>query len=303
MPEPITPPQAAPDTSRGQRVAAAGMLLNLLLAIIKLIVGLVGRSYALTADAVESMVDVVGSAVIWGGLHIAAKPADEEHPYGHGKAEALAALMVAMLIAAAGLGIAVKAVAELVQPTPGHTPRAYTLWVLITVIVVKLVVFAATRNVARGTGSQAVRVEAWHHVSDAISSFAALIGVAAAVQWGYQRADDIAALIAASVVMLNAAALVRAPVRELMDAEPADVVDEVRRIASAVPGVVRTEKMAARTSAGKIRVDMHLHVDPNIKVLEAHEISHRVKDAVMARMPRVADVLVHIEPADPPAGA
>src|ERR1044071_3040149 len=200
-PAPITPPHAAPDTTKGQALAAVGLLLNLLLAVVKLITGLLGRSYALTADAVESMVDMVGSAVTWGGLRIAAKPADEEHPYGHGKAEALAALLVALMIGAAGVGIAVKAIAELVGPTPGHVPRGYTLWVLLATIVIKGAVFIVMRNAARRSGSQAVKVEAFHQVSDAISSLAALVGVAAAVQWGIQRADDVAALVAAAIVL------------------------------------------------------------------------------------------------------
>ena len=124
----------ATDTTRGQRLALTGLLVNVVLSMIKLLAGLVGHSYALVADAIESMADIVGSVVIWGGLRIASKPADEDHPYGHGKAESLAALIVAMMIIAAGLGIAAKSISEIL--TPHHTPAAFTLWVLIAVVII-----------------------------------------------------------------------------------------------------------------------------------------------------------------------
>ncbi len=290
-----------PDTAKGQRLALLGLLLNLSLAVIKLLAGLIGHSYALVADAIESMTDLVGSVVIWSGLHIAAKPADEDHPYGHGKAEALAALVVAMMVLAAGVGIAVKSIAELV--TPHHAPAPFTLWVLVGVIIVKTWLFVVVRRAGKESGISAVHVDAWHHISDSITSLAALIGIAAAIYLGYGRADDIAALIAAGVIAANAVLLSRAPMHDLMDKEPAEVVGRARQIAQGVPGVVRTEKMAARASAGRIRIDMHLEVAPEMTVRDAHEVSHRVKDAVMAAMPRVADVLVHIEPAGAPARA
>jgi cation diffusion facilitator family transporter len=287
---------AAGGVIRGQRWAAIGLVANLLLATVKLLAGLIGHSYALVADAVESMADMVGSAVIWGGLHIAAKPADEDHPYGHGKAEALAALIVAVMVLTAGVGIAVKAATELLSP---HTaPAPFTLWVLIAVIVVKTALFMVVRRIGRESGSAAVHTDAWHHVSDALTSLAALIGIGISLRWGRPGADAIAALFASGVIIVNGMILFRAPVHDLMDKEPADVVAAARRIAESVPGVVNTEKMAARASAGRIRIDMHLGVNPGMSVREAHALSHRVKDAVMGQMPRVADVLVHIEPAE-----
>jgi cation diffusion facilitator family transporter len=281
--------------AKGQGLALIGLVVNFGLSVVKLLAGLVGHSYALVADAIESMTDLVGSIVIWGGLRIAGKPADEDHPYGHGKAEALAGLIVAMMVLAAGVGIAVKSIAELL--TPHHSPAAFTLWVLIGVIVIKVWLFVVVRRAGRESGSSAVHVDAWHHISDAITSLAALAGISASLLWGYGRADDIAAIVAAAVISANAVLLCRDPIHDLMDKEPADVVARVREIARAVPGVVRTEKMAARASAGRIRVDMHLEVPPTMTVLEAHAVSHRVKDAVMAQMSRVADVLIHIEPA------
>jgi cation diffusion facilitator family transporter len=289
---------AAPDSSRGQRLVLIGLITNIVLAAIKLIAGLVGHSYALVADAIESMTDIIGSAVIWGGLHIGRKPADQNHPYGHGKAEAIAALIVAGMVLAAGIGIAIKAVDAII--TPHHVPERFTLIVLVAVIVIKWMLFVAVRRAGHESGSTAVHTDAWHHVSDAITSLAALIGISIALKGGpgYERADAVAALIAAGVIIANGAALVRTPIQELMDKEPADVADEARRIAESVPGVVNTEKLAARKSGTRVWIDLHVRVPPAMSVREAHALSHRVKDAVRARMPTVADVLVHIEPAE-----
>lgn len=283
-----------PDTTRGQRLAMAGLFINLALAMIKLIAGLLGHSYALVADAIESMTDLVGSAVIWGGLRIAARPADREHPYGHGRAEALAAFIVAMIVLAAGVGIAVKAIGELF--TPHHAPAPFTLWVLIGVIAIKTALFVVVRRAGRAEGGSAIITDAWHHASDAITSFAALIGISVSLIWGYGRADDIAALVASAVIIVNAFLLFRAPIHELMDTQPSDVVDRARRIAEQVPGVRGTEKMAARASAGRTWIDLHLTVDPEATVREGHDVAHRVKDAIMAADARVADVLIHVEP-------
>lgn len=294
-----------PDSARGQQLAIIGLLINLILAVVKLLAGLLGHSYALVADAIESMTDLIGSVVIWSGLHIAAKPPDEDHPYGHGKAEALAALIVAIMVLAAGVAIAVKSASELL--TPHHTPAPFTLWVLIGVIIVKGWLFIVVRRAGRESGSSAVHVDAWHHSADAITSLAALIGISLSLYAGFGRADDIAAIVAAAVIITNALVLARVPIQDLMDKEPSDVVAQARRIARAVPGVVGTEKMAARTSGMRVRIDMHLCVEPSMTVREAHALSHRVKDAVMSAMPRVADVLVHIEPSDlgqqPPASS
>jgi cation diffusion facilitator family transporter len=281
-------------SSRNQRLALGGLLVNLALAILKLITGLVGNSYALVADSIESMVDIVGSVVIWGGLHIAAKPADEEHPYGHGRAESLAAIIVAMMVIAAGAGIAIKAIEQLLRPTA--LPAAFTLWVLIAVIIVKESMFRIVRRRARASGSSAVHVDAWHHRSDAITSLAALIGISAAVLGGIAWADGAAALAASAIIILNGILLFRRPMNELMDREPTEIVLQARRIAESVPGVINTHKVTARHFGVTYWIDMHVRVDPQMTVQHSHALGHQVKDQVRAALPRVADVLVHIEP-------
>src|ERR1043165_7706021 len=166
---------ASSSAARGQRLALIGGLANIGLAMLKLLAGILGHSYALIADAIESMADILGSVVIWGGLHIASRPADRNHPYGHGKAESLAALIVALMVFAAGIGIGAKAIDQLVSPH--HAPAAWTLAVLVVVVVVQLGLFRVVRRAGEETGSGAVRVDAWHHWSDAITSVAAFVGI------------------------------------------------------------------------------------------------------------------------------
>lgn len=281
---------------RAAHTSLIGLCINIALSIIKLVAGLVGHSYALIADAIESLADVFGSLVVWHGVNVAARPADAEHPYGHGKAEALAALAVAMLIFAAGLGIAVEAVREIL--TPHHSPAAFTLWVLLGVVLVKETLFRFVRGVATDTESGAVLVDAWHHRSDAITSAAAAVGISVALVGGpaYAPADDWAALLASGVILYNAWLLSRAPLSELMDAEPTNIIDHVRGIAARVAGVRGVEKVFARKSGVGYWIDMHVEVDPQMTVLESHRIAHAVKDRVREAMPSIRDVLVHIEP-------
>jgi cation diffusion facilitator family transporter len=285
------------DNLRGRRLALVGLLINGLLAIIKLAAGVLGRSTALVADAVESMADIFGSFVVWSSLHIARKPPDENHPYGHGRAEPIAALVVALMLIGAAVGISITAVREIIQPQ--HAPAAFTLWVLVGVIVIKEGLFQVGRRLAKRSKSSAVLADAWHHRSDAITSLAALIGIGVAVIGGpgYEAADDWAALLASAIIVFNAYRLSRDPLDELMEVEPTDITDAARLIALDVSRVHDVEKVFARKSGTGYFVDMHLEVEPSMTVHDAHEVAHDVKDAIRAKMPSVRDVLVHVEPA------
>lgn len=280
----------------GMRLAALGLIINALLAIIKLLAGVIGHSHALIADAVESITDVVGSMVVWVGLRIASKPPDVEHPYGHGKAEALATFVVAMILAGAGVSVAVSSVREIIAPSRG--PEPFTLWVLLAVVVVKEALYQVGRRLSAKTGSGAVLADALHHRSDAITSVAAAIGIGVAL-WGgkgYEIADGLAALFASGIILFNASRLARDPVHELMDRKSPEVVAQARAAARDVPGVKDIEKIHTRKNGTRYLIDMHVEVDPDMTVRDAHEVAHCVKDAVRERMPRVLDVLVHIEP-------
>lgn len=288
--------------TRTQRTVLFGLCVNVVLAITKLVAGLVGHCYALVADAVESIADILGSVVIWGGLRVGARPADDNHAYGHGKAEALAALVVAGLVFVAGLGIAIKAIGEIL--VPHHAPAPFTLIVLVVVVLVKWGMARYTASIAKQEESDATGIDAWHHLSDAITSAAAFVGISIALfgermlwhsdEWA--KADDWAALLASGVIMFNGGMMARLPLRELMDAEPEGVKSDVCATILAVEGVAGIEKCRARSSGGRHYIEVHVEVAPLMSVRDAHAITGRIKAAVRAKHPRVADVLLHVEP-------
>lgn len=299
-PTPPPPRTHRPDPARNLRTALLGLLVNTVLAAAKLAAGILGNSYALVADALESFTDIVASLITSAGLRYAARPPDEEHPYGHGRAESIAALVVSAMLFAAGVVIAVQAVREIRSPGPGPGPAPFTLWVLIAVVAIKEGVYRRMRRVARDTGSPAVAADAWHHRADAVTSAAAAIGISVALIGGegYESADDWAALAAAGIVLFNAAALLLSAWHDLMDRQSPALLARVRAAAEGVPGVAGVEKLHSRRSGSADFIDMHLHVDPDMTVHDAHALSGRVKAAVRDAVPSVANVLIHVEPAE-----
>jgi cation diffusion facilitator family transporter len=282
----------------GARVALFGMVVNFIFAAVKIVGGLVGNAYVLIADGIESALDIAGSLVIWGGLTVAARPPDKTHPYGHGKAEPIAAIVVALGVLAAAVGLAIESVREIL--TPHHGPEPFTLAILVVVIVVKEILFRYVNRVGQNVESTAVQTDAWHHRSDALTSAAAFIGISVALIGGkgWQSADDWAALFACAVIAANGTRLLLPAFQEIMDTAPGGkIVRAICGVASSVPGVIEVEKCRARKMGLDFYVDLHAQVDGNISVHEGHEIAHRVKAAIQQSNPRVADVLVHIEPA------
>ena len=282
----------------GARVARLGLVINVVLAAVKIVAGVVGHAYVLIADGMESAIDVAGSIVIWGGLTVAARPPDRTHPYGHGKAEPIAALVVAICVLAAAIGLAIESVREILMPH--HGPAPFTLAILVAVIVIKEFLFRYVNRIGRDLESTAVQTDAWHHRSDALTSGAAFMGISVALIGGerWQSADDWAALFACAVIAANGVRLALPAFQEIMDTAPGGkIVRSIRTVASSVPGVVEVEKCHARKMGLDYYVDLHVGVDGNISVHEGHEIAHRVKSAIQQSDSRVADVLVHIEPA------
>jgi cation diffusion facilitator family transporter len=282
---------------RSVRATAIGLSANVALAVAKLLAGIFGSSYALIADAVESMSDTVSSIIVWRGVVIAEKPADKEHPYGHGKAEAIAAAAVSAMLMGAALFIGVQSVKGIT--TPRHAPAAYTLFILLGVVFIKEGLFRFTGRVADEIESSAVKADAWHHRSDAITSAAAALGISIALVGGegYESADDWAAIFAALIIGINGLRLLRPALDELMDAAPKEnIAGLARTIALQVDGVRGVEKCFARKMGHEYWLDMHVEVDGNLTVAVAHELSHTVKDAIRAELPRVLDVTIHIEP-------
>ena len=282
----------------GQRFALQGMFVNAALAVVKISAGLIGNAYALIADGVESLLDIGSSLVIWSGLKFAAKPPDEQHPYGHGKAEPIAALVVSLFVLAAAAGLAVQSIREI--QTPQQTsPKLFTLVVLVGVVIVKEYLFRRVIQLGDEVGSTALKTEAWHHRSDAITSVAAFIGISIALIGGkgYEIADKIAALIACTVIATNGVLLLIPAFLEIMDTAPAGNVSRaIRETARMVPGVREIDKCHVRKMGLEYYVDIHVLVDGNLSVREGHGIAHDVKDRLRTDHPAVRDVLVHIEP-------
>ncbi len=279
-----------------------GLLANTLLAAGKLAAGVVGHSHALIADAVESLADIFSSIIVWRGMVVADAPADEDHPYGHGKAEPIAAAIVATMLLLAAGWIAVQAVHEIILPHQGPAP--FTLAVLLAVVAIKELLFRFALRVAETVDSIAVRSDAWHHRSDAITSLAAGVGITVALVGGrgFEAADDFAAIVAAAIIAWNGWRLLRPALDELMDAAPnGEIVAQIREWATQVAGVRRVEKCLVRKMGYHLFVDMHVEVDPRMTVQAAHAIAHIVKAEVRRQIPAVRDVLVHIEPAREPA--
>jgi cation diffusion facilitator family transporter len=282
----------------GARVALFGMVVNFIFAAAKILGGFFGNAYVLIADGIESALDIAGSFVIWGGLKFAARPPDETHPYGHGKAEPIAAIVVAVGVLAAATGLAIESVREILRPK--HGPAPFTLAILIVVIVVKEILFRYVNRLGRHVESTAVQTDAWHHRSDALTSAAAFIGISVALIGGegWQSADDWAALFACAVIAVNGYRLARPAFFEIMDTAPRrKFIRSISETARSVPGVIEVEKCRARKMGLDFYVDLHVGVDGKISVHEGHEIAHRVKAAIQKSDSRMADVLVHIEPA------
>ena len=285
--------------NKGVRSTFAGIIVNTLLAAIKGIAGIIGNSYALVADAIESATDIASSLVVWGGLKISALPPDEDHPYGHGKAEPLAAVVVSLTLIAAATGIVIQSIREIY--TPHHAPASFTLVVLVLVVLTKETLFRFVFSVGQSVNSTAVKSDAWHHRSDAITSAAVFVGISIALIGGegYESADDWAALFASSIIFINAYRILRPAINAVMDAAPpADIERRIREAAQRVEGVLSLEKCFVRKTGFSYYVDLHVTVDGDLSVRHGHDIARSVKGAIQTANPNVAEALIHIEPSD-----
>ena len=281
------------------RSTAIGIFVNALLAAVKGTAGFLGNSYALIADAIESASDVISSFIVLSGLKIAAKPRDENHPYGHGKAEPITAVVVAIALIGAAITIAIQSLHEII--TPHHAPAPFTLIVLVGVVAVKETLFRFVFRVGQEVQSTAVKTDAWHHRSDAITSAAAFIGISIALIGGagWESADDWAALFASVIISYNAYKLFTPAMAEVMDAAPSPhLVEDIRKVAMSVDGVIALDKCFVRKMGFDYFVDLHVVVHAELTVRRGHDIGHAVKDAICKSNPQITDVLIHVEPED-----
>lgn len=285
----------------GLRVSVLAIGINLLLAAAKIATGVIGNSYVLIADGIESTADIFSSLIVWSGLRVSEIPADANHPYGHGKAEPIASAVVSLVLLAAAVVIAVQSVHEIV--TPHEAPRKFTLIILVVVIVVKELMFRLSWRTGDHLQSVALKADAWHHRSDALTSAAAFVGITVALIGGkgFEAADDWAALLACAIIAWNGIRMLRAALDEVMDASVGPVIEkEVREAAGKVVGVQEIEKCRIRKVGLHLALDIHVMVDGDMSVRRGHAIAHEVEARLRESNFRINDVVVHIEPSDEP---
>jgi cation diffusion facilitator family transporter len=270
---------------------------NLALAIIKAIAGIFGNSFALIADAIESTTDTLASFLVLFGLKYANKPADKNHPYGHGKAEPLITFMVVGFLFISATVIAYESIRNIT--TPHESPKLWTLIVLAAIIIWKEISFRIVIKKSKETNSSSLKADAWHHRSDAITSVAAFLGISIALYFGkgFETADDWAALFAAGFIIYNGYLIFRPALGEIMDEQLYDdLIEEIRRVSLMVDGIIGTEKCFIRKAGMKFHVDLHAIVDAEISVKHGHDLSHQLKDKLRLEIPNLEHILIHIEP-------
>jgi cation diffusion facilitator family transporter len=296
QPDESTPPSLS-------TVPLVGVAVNAALALVKIMAGFFGNSYALIADGIESTADIVTSLVVWGGLRVSVAPADERHPYGYGKAEALAGIVASLALLAAAAMIAVQSVREI--RTPHHLPHWSTLLVLVLVVATKLILARWMGDIGAEAESTSLQADAWHHWADALTSIAAFVGITIGLVGGpgYEPADDWAALLACGIIAWSGVNLLRMAVRELLDAAPAkEFEQQVRALALGIDGVRALDKCRIRKSGTRYFVELHVEVDGQATVQEGHDIGGRVRSGLRQSPLRIADAFIHIEPARPSVG-
>ncbi|MFO0914838.1 MAG: cation diffusion facilitator family transporter [Pirellulales bacterium] len=279
------------------RAALLGLWVNLLLAVVKLVGGLVGNSFALLSDAVNSIGDVVTTLVVLFALRVAQHPPDDEHPYGHTRAEAIAGSNVALLIIVSALAIGWEAIQRL--GTRHDLPPVWTLWIAGGNAVIKEALYRYKLAIGRRTRSSALIANAWDHRSDALCSLAVLVGLAL-VRWGgpsWIWADEAAALVVVAAIIWSGVQLMISSASELMDVQAnPELVQQIRSVAESVPDVKAVEKLWVRKSGLEYFADIHIEVDRRMTVDAGHEVGHRVKARLLDQFPALRDVLVHLEP-------
>ena len=270
---------------------------NTILAIVKGLAGFFGNSYALIADAIESTTDIFASFLVLFGLKYANRPADKNHPYGHGRAEPLITFIVVGFLITSALIIAHESINNI--KTPHNLPKKWTLMVLIPIMIWKEISFQLVMKKAKETNSSSLKADAWHHRSDAITSVAALIGISIALFMGkgYETADDWSALFASGFILFNSYKIFRPALGEIMDEHLFDdLIIDIKNVSLTVEGIIETEKCFIRKAGMKYHVDLHAIVNADISVKQGHDIAHKLKDTLKNQIPQLGHILIHVEP-------
>lgn len=267
------------------------------LAVIKAIAGIFGNSFALIADAIESTTDIFSSLLVLFGFKYAKRPADENHPYGHGKIEPVITFLIVCILVISASFIAHQSIVNI--QTPHSAPKAWTLLLLGAIICWKEVSFRIVIKRSKETNSTSLKADAWHHRSDAITSVMAFLGISIALIFGegFEIADDVAALLASAFILYNSYLIFRPALAEIMDENLYDeLIEEIREVSMTVEGILGTEKCFIRKTGMKYHVDLHAIVNGKISVTEGHNLAHKLKDTLRSQIKNLGHVLIHIEP-------
>ncbi|MCZ2356759.1 MAG: cation diffusion facilitator family transporter [Bacteroidia bacterium] len=270
---------------------------NVLLAVIKWAAGFWGNSYALIADAIESTTDIFASFLVYLGLRYSSRPADECHPYGHGRVEPLITFIVVAFLVTSATVITYESIQNI--RNPHELPEPFTLIVLAGIILWKEISFQLVIKRSRQINSTVLKAEAWHHRSDALTSVAAFIGISVALLMGkgFESADDWAAIFAAIFILYNSYTIFRPALGEIMDENfYDDTVKDILKISTTVQGVISIGKCAIRKTGTKYHVDIQVLVDAAISVKMGHEIAHALEKKLQQEIPELAYIQTHIEP-------
>lgn len=273
------------------------ILSNVCLAIIKGVAGFLGNSYAMLADALESTSDVFTSILILLGIKYATRPADKNHPYGHGRIEPLITFVVVGILIVTATLIAYESIENI--RTPHEAPAPWTLIILGAIIIWKEISYQVVIRKSRALKSSSLKAEAWHHRSDAFTSIAAFIGIAVALILGkgFEAADDWAALFASGFILYNCYHIFRPALSEIMDEHTYDEeVFQIKSVAKTVEGIVDTEKCFIRKSGMKFHLELHALVDGNISVKQGHYLAHKLQDVLKKELNYLDHIIIHIEP-------
>lgn len=288
-------------SKKGLKTTLIGIIASGILALIKGLGGVFGHSYALIADAIESASDVLTSAMLWAGLKWSSRPPDENHPYGHGKIEALVAVGIGIALTIAAGIIVRDSIFHIIKPH--KSPAPFTLVILVVVVLTKELLYRYVLKTGDEINSSAVKADAFHHRSDAITSIAAFIGISIALIGGkgFEIADDFAALMAAGFIVYNAYTISRSAIGELLDeaVEPG-LCKKVIEIAETIPDVIKVERCRSRKMGTAFHIDMHIWIDGDQSVRRGHDIAHGVKDELFRNFPQLIDVHIHVEPSEYP---
>ncbi len=289
----------------GKRGAWVGIIGNVFLSFIKILAGILGKSYSLVSDGLHSLSDITSSLAVLFGMIVAAKPKDKRHPYGHGKAESITSLTMAVMLIIFGLMLGYKVIFSYFRSAIFIEPASYTLWIAVFSVVAKETMYRYKICLGKRIKSTSLIADAWHHRSDAFSSAVVVIALVLTIYGGERWAfmDRLGALIVSVMILYIGIKIYLRASSELMDESvDLEIKREVKKLASTIKEVKYIETLLVRKAGLDFLVDIHIEVDANLNVLESHGIAKLVKSKILQEMPRVKSVLVHVEPYEAKGG-